>query len=93
MTAVHISDGLYEALITPLLAANYELTATMTNDYQAFKGLPTILSNSPLMVRVFPGHIDALKCFTDVTGTPLTQASVTFSFTISFVDIWDNLHF
>ena len=45
------------------------------------------------MVRVFPGQIDALKCFTDVTGTPLTQASVTFSFTISFVDIWDNLHY
>ena len=33
-TATHQSNGLYQAQLTPLIAATYSLTATMTNAYQ-----------------------------------------------------------
>lgn len=65
----------------------------MQNTYQGQNGLTTTLSNSPKSVTVYPGQIDPTKSYTNLSGSPLTQASVAFNFVKSFVDLWDNLHY
>ena len=92
-TATHQSNGLYQATLTPLIAAQYSLTVTMTNSYQVSQGSSTALSNSPQTVTIFPGEIDPTQCYTSLSGTPVTTANVASTFSISFKDLWGNLHY
>ena len=40
-----------------------------------------------------PGEIDSSLCFTSVSGSPITEASFTTTYTIQFVDLWSNEHY
>ena len=66
----------------------------MTNAYTATSGsISTTVSGSGYTVTVYPGQIDSSKCYISLTGTPTVEASVAYTFPISFVDIYDNLHY
>ena len=94
-TAVHQADGLYEATLTPTptIAGTYSLAIDLTNDYTARTGASTTINSSPFTVTIVPGEIDPLQSYTNLSGSPLTTADVTYDFLMSFVDLWGNLHY
>lgn len=93
-TGSHTSGGIYSASMTPTIAGTYTMTVDMTNGYTVtVPGIQTEVSGSPFSVTVFPGQVDPLKCYTDLTGSPTETAAVAYDFSINFVDIWDNLHY
>ena len=69
------------------------MSVHLTNDYTESSGVATEISGSPFTVTVDPGEIDPAACYTSLTGSPLTQAASAYGFTISFVDLWGNLHY
>ena len=90
----HYSSGLYTASFTPTKAGTYTINVYMTNDYTAaVPSVSTTVSGQGYTVTVYPGEIDPAKCYTNLSGSPLTQASIAYNFYIYFVDLWDNLHY
>ena len=82
--------------MTLTLATTYYINAILINDYTAQDGsIPTIVNGSPHTFTVYPGQIDPVQCYTDVSTPtiPQQEAGVPFEFNIFFIDIYSNLHY
>lgn len=59
-TATYISDGLYEATLSPVptIAGIYSMDIRLENEYTRRTGVSTSISGSPFTVTIYPGEID-----------------------------------
>ena len=64
----------------------------MNNEYTAQTGDSTAIQGSPFTVEIIPGEVDPLQSFTDLAGAPTLLAGTAHDFTITFVDLWGNIH-
>ena len=44
-------------------------------------------------MTVYPGEVYPANCFTNVPSSPASVANVAYTFTVSFKDLYQNLHY
>ena len=69
------------------------MTVHLTNDYTEASGVATEISGSPFAVTILPGEVYPPLCYTDISGSQLTQTNLAYSFNIFFRDEEYNLHY
>lgn len=66
----------------------------MTNSYTSVNpSASRTVSGSGYTLTVYPGQIRQTSCYTNVSGSPSRVAASAYTYTISFVDLWNNLHY
>ena len=86
VTAVYQANGLYLAQFVPQIAGSYTVTVSLIGSQ---------ILGSPFEAVVYPGEVKSSLCYSSVDAVEITElrAGITYFFTITFVDIYGNIHF
>lgn len=94
-TATLVADGLYTATLSPVptISGTYSMSINLENQYTRRTSDNQAIQNAPFTVIIHPGEILPASCYTDISGEMLQTAGVDYTFSMYFVDLWDNLHY